>query len=401
MSEPEEELETQALQRELDDAFATTRPRPAFEDELWLRMQSSRPAPTRLRDAIAGFLQGIREVPAVPAAAVAALLVVVIGVGTVALSGLGRGGGGASTASQYNGAEPNQLTAGTFGRLPTPVFNSTSKGATAPNATAGGQADLGAAQLTWTGKLDLAISSAPVFRYREPTTNEADQFASALGAVLRDRPSGFLGMYTATDYTLKVRGTVQSPPSSPAYFIFAAATMPPVEAAGAGPQDLADIFLAQHSLSPQWNYTVTVDSSSDPVRVRYERQFVAPGYGTAYLVDVNGNRYGLEVDLSANRPVVASGLLPANLDQADYKIVTAEEAIRSALASSVPAPAVSGAAVPAIQLNKAELVYVLVPAGDHSFYEPAFLFSGQYQLNGQTLTRRVLVPAVVPSQRNP
>ena len=401
MSEPEEELEIQALQRELDDAFATTRPRPPFEDELWLRMQSSRPATSRLRDAIAGFLQGIREVPAVPAAAVAALLVVVIGAGTVALSGLGRGGGGASTATQYNGSAPNQLTAGTFGRLPTPVFNSSSKSATAPNVTAGGQADLGAAQLTWTGKLDLTISSAPVFRYREPTTKDADQFASALGAVLRDRPSGFFGMYTATDYTLKVRRTVQSPPSSPAYFIFASATMPPVEAAGAGPQDLADIFLAQHSLSPQWRYTVSVDSTNDPVRVRYERQFDAPGYGTAYLVDPNGNRYGLEVDLSANRPVVVSGLLPTNLDQADYKIVTLEEAIRSALASSVAAPAASGAAVPAIQLNKAELVYVLVPAGDHSFYEPAFLFSGEYQMNGQTLTKRVLVPAVDPSQRNP
>jgi hypothetical protein len=135
--------------------------------------------------------------------------------------------------------------------------------------------------------------------------------------------------------------------------------------------------------------------------VRYERQFDAPGYGAANLVDVNGNRYGLEVDLSANRPVVASGLLPATLDQAGYKIVTADEAIRSALASGGTAPAASGAAVPSVQLNQAELVYVLVPAGDHSFYEPAFLFSGQYQLHGQTLTKRVLVPAVDPSQRTP
>jgi hypothetical protein len=398
VSEPEEELEIQALQRELDDAFATTRPRPALEDELWLRIQSSRPAPSRLRDAIAGFFQGIRAVPAVPAAAVAALLVIVIGVGIVALSGVRFGPGGASTASQYNGSESDQLALGTFGRLPTPVFNATSK-TTAPNATGAGQADLAApAQLTWTGKLDLKITSAPVFRYREPTTNEADQFASALGAVLRERPPGFLGMYSATDYTLKVRGTVQLPPSSPAYFIFASATMPPVEAAGASPQDLADIFLAQHSLSPQWRYTVSVDGTGDPVRVRYERQFDAPGYGAANLVDINGNRYGLEVDLSANRPVVASGVLPATLDQAGYKIVTADEAIRSALASGGTAPAASGAA---IKLNQAELVYVLVPAGDHSFYEPAFLFSGQYQLNGQTLTKRVLVPAVDPSQRTP
>jgi hypothetical protein len=46
-------------------------------------------------------------------------------------------------------------------------------------------------------------------------------------------------------------------------------------------------------------------------------------------------------------------------------------------------------------------VYVLVPAGDHSFYEPAILFSGSYTVNGQTLVKRVLVPAVDPSQRTP
>ena len=45
MSENGQELELQALERQLDDAFETTRPRPGFEDELWLRMQSARPAP--------------------------------------------------------------------------------------------------------------------------------------------------------------------------------------------------------------------------------------------------------------------------------------------------------------------------------------------------------------------
>ena len=293
MSEPDEELELQALQRKLDDAFETTRPRPGFDDELWLRMQSSRPAPSRLRDALAGFFQGIREVPAVPAAAVAVLLVVVIGVGVVTLSGVGRGGGGSSTAGGSNlpGPDAGQLYAGNFGRVPTPVFDNGAKSTTTQPATSLGATDYrGPVQLTWTGKLDLTISTAPVFRYREPSTNDADQFASALGAVLRERPSGFLGSYQASDYTLKVRGTVQSPPSSPAYFIFSGLSMPPVEAAGATPQDLADIFLAEHSLQPQWSYTVVVDSSSDPVKVRYQRQFQAPGYGAAYLVDVNGNR---------------------------------------------------------------------------------------------------------------
>jgi len=407
MSDPDEELELQALQRQLDDAFETTRPRTGFEDELWLRMQSSRAAPSRLRDALSGFFQVIREVPAVPAAAVAALLVVVIGVGVVALSGVGRSGptGGASTAGSANLSAPDagQLYAGNFGRVPTPVFNNGAKSSSSTQpATAQAAAGYpGPVQLTWTGKFDLTISTALVFRYKEPSTNDADQFASALGAVLRTRGDGFLGSYQASDYTLKVRGTVQTPPSSPAYFIFSSLSMPPVEAAGATQQDLADIFLAQHSLQPQWSYTVAIDSSSDPVKVRYQRQFQAPGYGAAYLVDVNGERYGLEVDLSANRPVLASGPLPVSIDGADYKIVSSNDAIRAALAFSSPAQSAPATPIPSVQLNQAELVYVLVPAGNHSFYEPAFMFSGKFQANNQTYVQRILVPAVDPSQRAP
>src|SRR5437667_443550 len=280
MSEPDGDLELQGLQRELDDAFQTTRPRPAFEDELWLKIQTSRPPARRLGDALAAFFQGIREVPAVPLAAVAAVLVVVIGVGIIAYSGRGHlGGGGASSTAGESAARADQLYAGAFGRLPTPAFNGGAKNATAPQAGAGGAVPeySGAVQLTWTGKLDLTITSAPVYRYNEPSTSSADQFASALGAVL------------------------------------------------------------------------------------------------------------------------VSGLLPVGLETADYKIVAAGDAVQSVLAAS----SVGNAATPAltVKLTQAELVYVLVPAGGHSFYEPAYLFSGTFQLNGATLVKRVLVPAVEPSQR--
>ena len=405
MSMPPDELddlELQALQRQLDDAFETTRPRATFEDELWLRVQSSRPVPSRLRDALSGFWEGVRAVPAVPAAAVAAVLVVAIGVGLVAVNGgLGRTGGGASTALSTNREAPaaGQYLAGNFGRVPSPVFNN-SKGGGAPlpsSAVPNGADYAGPVQLTWSGTFDLTITTAPVFRYREPSTNEADQFATGLGAVLRGRPSGFLGAYSASDYTLKVRGTVQSPPSSPAYFIFASLSMPPIQAAGAGPQDVADIFLAQHSLQPQWNYAVSVDTSSDPVRVVYQRSFNVSGYGAAYMVDFNSNRYGLEVDLSSDRPVLATGTLPVGLDIADYRIISAGDAIRAATGFSSSS---TDAAVPVAQLNHAELVYVLVPAGDHSFYEPAFLFTGAVKAGGQAYTKHVLVAAVDPSQRS-
>jgi hypothetical protein len=400
MSENNDDLELRALERQLDDAFETTRPRPSLEDELWTRIQSSRPAPRRLRDALAAFWAGVRAVPAVPATAVALVLIVALGVGIVTLSG--RGGGGAATSSEstaVNQEAAGQFSAGTFGRLPAPGFGNAPKsgGAAAGPATpslALGSQYAGPVRYEWTGSFVLNVTTAPVFRYGEPATADADQFAAALGAVLRGRPSGFLGSYSAVDYTLKIRGTVQSPPSSPVYFIFAGLNMPEQDVAG-GPQEAADVFLAQHNLTPPWPHTVEVDTSSDPAKVVYQRQFDVPGYGPAYVVNGDGSRYGMEVDVSANRPVLASGMLPLSMDVANYNVVSAEDAIRAATSASAPA----AAGIPTMELNHAELVYVLVPAGSHSFYEPAFLFTGEMQNSGKSYAGRVLVSAVDPTQR--
>lgn len=394
--EVDEDLELRALERQLDDAFATTRPRPAFEDELWLRVQSSRPAPHRIRDALGGFWNAIREVPAVPATATALVLIVAIGVGIITFNGHSGGGGGASTATNREAPAAGQFYSGTFGKLPSPRFASPAK-TTPPEGALAAPTDNAPVQYQWTGTFDLHITTAPVFRYREPSATDADQFASALGAVLRSRPSGFLGMYSASDYTLKVRGTVASPPSSPAYFIFSGLNLPPIDTAG-GPQAVADVFLAQHSLQPQWEYAVAVDSSGDPVKVVYQRQLEVPGYGPAYMVDFNGNHYGLEVDVSGNRPVLVGGVLPLSMDIASYNVISSSDAIKTITGSSSPPPS---PALPTVNLTHAELVYVLVPAGDHSFYEPAYMFTGTMQVSGQSYTRNVLIPAVDPSQRNP
>ena len=56
--------------------------------------------------------------------------------------------------------------------------------------------------------------------------------------------------------------------------------------------------------------------------------------------------------------------------------------------------------MPTATLTTAELVYSLAVAGDHSFYEPSILFSGTFTVNGTTYVKRVLVPAVNPSQRS-
>lgn len=399
MSEEQEDLELKALERRLEDAFLTTRPRTGFEDELWTRMQAQRPVGSRFRDALSGLVQGIRQVPAVPLAGLAAVLVVVIGVGLIGYVGVGHGGGGgASSAPGFNQESGQTVTATGFGKLPAPILASTTRpsgnAASPVNAQTPSSPEYsGPIQLEWTGT-NVNIGTASVFRYREPTATTADQFAAALGAAPRGRPAGYLGSYVATDYTLEIRGTVPSPPQSPAYFIYSSPSMPAIEAAGAGPGDLANVFLAAHSLTPQWNYNVVIDSSGNLTRVILQRQFDAAGYGPAYLVDTDSQRYGMEVDLNGNRVEHVVGVLPVSLDTAAYTLVPSDEAFRNA--SAAPTQNLSTPA-PVVKLTQVELAYLLVPAGEHSYYEPVYVFSGTFQLNGTTYTKHLIAPAVDPS----
>lgn len=401
MSEPDD-LELEALQRQLDDAFETTRPRAGFEDELWTRMQATRPAGSRLRDAWLGLVQAVREAPAVPMAAVAAVLVVVLGAGALVYSGVGRGGSTATSSAggAESAAQPAYLSSpGAFGRLPSPVLAPGPPGrdanAAAPSATSPGAAYAAPVALKWTGTLNLTISTAPVFRYHEPSTNTADQFATSLGAVLVSRPAGYLGSYQTTNFSVRVRGTIQSPAREPSYSVLPISSTNFIDSAG-GPADLALVFLGERSLVPMWQFTPDAVVSGDVAKVTLDRQFGVTGYGYAYLVDGNGDRYGVEVDLQGNRPISATGAMPLSLDSAPYSIISADDAVRSVLASSP----VAASGMPTATLSSAELVYSLVVAGDHSFYEPSFLFSGTFTVNGTTYVKRVLVPAVDPTQRS-
>src|SRR6202035_793078 len=98
-----DDLELQALQRQLDDAFATTRPRREFEDELWLRLQARRPFWSRGRDGWSGFIAAILEVPRVPAATVAVVVVLAVGIGVIAVGGGFHLGGGQSLSAGTSG----------------------------------------------------------------------------------------------------------------------------------------------------------------------------------------------------------------------------------------------------------------------------------------------------------
>ncbi|OLD24144.1 MAG: hypothetical protein AUG06_02870 [Actinobacteria bacterium 13_1_20CM_2_65_11] len=387
-----DDLELQALQRQLDDAFETTRPRSAFEDELWSKMQARRPLWTRIVDVFTGLFEAIRAAPAVPAAAAAVVLILAIGIGVFSAGGVHFGGGASTTSSQAGGAQYN----GAFGRLPAPALqpvpieDTGGPKAAAPAQQSGTNLYLGPARLVWAGQLSVATTSAPVFRYEEPTALDADRFATALGASPAGRTPGTLGVYTGDGFVLAVSGSKRQPLAEPTFSLTPDRSRLP--APGPTEADTAAAFLTAHSAVPAWPSVDAVEQIGDVTQVRYLRQFAVPGYGFAYLVNQWGVRYGLAVDLRGGQPLQATGPLPVNLATANYSIISADQAVRSALASSPSAPS----AAPTIRLTSAELVYALASAGDHSFYEPAFLFSGTFTQNGSTFTKRVLVPAVGP-----
>jgi hypothetical protein len=398
----EEDLDMLALQRQLDDAFETTRPRPAFEDELWLHIQSRRSIWRRFRDGLFGLIEGLREAPAVPSAAAAIVLIVLVGAGIFTMSGLHFGSSSPSTIAQLpttrSGTGAN--AASQFGPLPAPGLARAPQSpappypATAPTVNApASNIYYGAATLVWGGRLVVTAPTLPVFRYQEPTAAAADQFASSLGAAPAVQPlPGALGTYAGDNFTLVVIASVAQPPQEPSFRLSEPKSSS--AAAGGDPVTVATAYLTAHNLIPNWPYKTQVQTVGGTVRVRFLRSFDLPSQGQASLVDSVGDPYGIEVDLApAQANVLETGPLPLNLDAAEYPIISADQAVESAMASSAP----SAGTVPVVRLTTAELVYTLVVAGDHSFYEPAFLFSGTFTAQGTTYVKRVLVPAVAPS----
>ncbi len=405
----DEDLETQALQRQLDDAFQTTRPRRGFEDELWSKIQARRPWWQTARAFFAALIGGIRHVPPAPAAAVAILLVLVLGIGLLGSLGRRGGAGGGATSlsqgAQRGGAGYNPV-AGDFGRLPMPFLLAGSgvNDAAPPRAVSAAPAQarannlyFGPANLTWAGQLNVAASSAPVYRFQAPSVDDANKFATSIGAAAQPGQAdlSILGSYSSPDFTLTVAYGSKVPNREPFYFLTPTANS---SAPGSTAADVAGAYLTTHRLTPIWPSSVVVDQSGS--RVQLLRQFDVAGVGPVFLIDGVGDRYGLDVHLNGNNVVQIKGPMPLLAPSAGYRIISAGQAVQSALASS-PSGVDRITPTPTVRLTSAELVYALVWAGDHSFYEPAYLFSGTFSYNGTTYTKRVLVPAVDPSQLLP
>jgi hypothetical protein len=124
VSDHGDERGLEELERQLDAAFATTRPRRGFEDELWTRIEARRRRwPPRLA--------WPRELPWAMAGSLAVLLVIGLVAVTLARSAGGRGGGAtmSTPADTRSGAAAGRSAAETplapsallFGRLPAPA----------------------------------------------------------------------------------------------------------------------------------------------------------------------------------------------------------------------------------------------------------------------------------------
>ena len=159
----------------------------------------------------------------------------------------------------------------------------------------------------------------------------------------------------------------------------------------------ADGFLAAHPpLKPDWPNAVQVGAGAQGQKVFYLREFelsaAQPGQ-LAAQVDGAGSPAGLSVDVAGGSVTGATGPLPLALESSDYRSRTAQQATADALAApqgTGPRPA----DIPSIQLSKVSLVYIAAGTDQYGYFLPAYLFTGTITTRGQTLEKRVLVPAV-------
>ncbi len=385
----QEDLELDALQRRLDDAFETTRPRRGFEDELWVRIQARRPWWSRFRDSLAAFGGSIRDAPAVPAGVVAVLLIAVIGIGvinngikhnsfsSIAPAKLSLGGGTRSQGdTAYGGGIPTPRLSPDSAAINTPTY-----GTGRPPAAASSDLYFGPANLSWVGTLSGPVPDAPVFRYVEPVPTQLHQEVGQVAS--------------GPDLALTLSPTDPTLPRPPLWTIVATGSAVP---SGSDPGVVASAFLAAHNLMPTWPDDVQVQVSNGVSRVQFLRDFDLPSGTVAYLIDWNGQRYGIEVDITQNR-LVATGPVPIGLDVSQYRLINNDTAVQMAT-TAPPSSSQTLGFVPNVRLDTVQLVYALAVAGQQGFYEPAYLFSGTFQYGGKTYTKLVLVPLVDPSLRS-
>jgi hypothetical protein len=378
LTEEERDPGSEEFESRLNAAFATLRPRAGFDDELRARLRPKGGWRLRLREAWQRFNEP-RLVPAF--GAIAALLIVAL----LAFFFVGLHSGGRSmspssnSAGQMGAAAPRSAY---FGALPAPALD-VAPATAAPGPPPSVIPYTGPANLHWTGTLPEVPTTAPVLRFQPPSGSAVASLGAAAGP----------GSFNADTSAPEPRYTIEAG-SRPA-----GGTAPSAELA----RSAADAFLSAKSLTPGWpNEVVVVREPSGAADVFYYRNFEVPGMGPAQEVDRYGNRTGIRVLVGPDNSVFhVDGPIPVVLATASYTLRQAQSMVSAALASAPSAQQPAGGVTPEVDLGQARLVYIATAAGGLGFYEPALLFTGTFLVQNQLYEKRVLVPAVDPSQLRP
>ena len=338
------------LERRLEAMFASVRPRRQFEDELWRRIERSRPWHQRLTIAVRPALRF--------APALAALLLVALGA-TWLVGNHGLLGGGASTSSSTGsaafGPQKSAMAPG-LGQLP-PLASS--PGGAAPQASVAGNADA-TAGLTFNGTLPSLPLVLPVYRYDEPSAVDLAATAARLqaraGIPVSVAPSN---LANGLEPSFSASGAAPSAPLG-------------------GPIETASAFLASHGLTPSFAFQASLAASGR--QVDYGRLFDGPS-GPIPEVRRTGAPAGLTVELGS-AAVNVSGPLDLSIASAPYPLRSATAALGAAGVRTTAGPAA---------FNRAQVVYLLVISGGRGYYEPALLLVGP----GGSILAPVVAPAWV------
>lgn len=368
------EPEDAELQQRLDAAFSRTSPRRGFEDTLWVGLVSGSRPRRRFRLHLPAVVPR-RAWPALGAAAT----VLVVAAAVLPLLLLGHRGG--QTGLQ------RPATAAWFGLLPAPQLS------TAPSQSAAGRAaatttpaSAQAGVVPYYGPAQLSIAtvapalplSLPVFRFSQPSPQQAAAWAGAHGGQVMMQSSG--------------------PFREPRIQIVAAggatAGAPPAEAQALA---AAKAFLADHKLA-RWPHEPEVAEQGDLALVRYTRRFQVKSYGPAPQVDPSGAHAGADVEVRPDGKV-AEATVPMDMPMQSvaYTSRAGDQAAKDAVGSA-PASQSGLTPLPTVQLSKASLVYIAVADGSFGYFEPALLFTGLFTSDGTRYEKRVLVPALDATQ---
>jgi hypothetical protein len=356
--------EDRDLERRLDDAFATTRPRRGFEDELWARL--ARRQPWWRRAARWNLMPAMGTIAAV----------VVVGLVFVFTHSGGAGSPGRSTSTASGRAQSDSAGPAAAprvaGALPVPGALSVPPESKTPAGAAGALAYYGPANLTWAGNLPVLPPVVPVYSYPTPTAADTARFTHDLQAVAQPSPAP-PGAYAGADFSLRI--LPPQPGREPMFALTPSA-----------PSGTADAFLAQHGLRPDWPNQRVLDPVAG--KLQFRREFDIPGYGQAGQVDQRGEPAGLEAQLGPNgAALVVTGPMPLSVSVQWTPVRNGQGVLADATAAST-------AGAPKVTLTQAQVVFIAVAAGDHGFFEPAYLLTGTFDLNGQTREMRLLVAAV-------